>query len=1642
MKKCYLVVLFLFFFVPKTWAQTFLKSFTSASSFVKLNNSFYFAGGDDANGIELWKSDGTAEGTLLVKDIIPGATGSNVQNLIEYNGKIYFCATDIVNGAELWVSDGTADGTKMLKDINPNRVGTGNPGSSPRQFTISNGILYFIVSINSYNSAVWRTDGTAEGTTQVLGGINTGLKLLKTVGNKLYINGESYNGALYASDGTVAGTKKLTIDEYGQIESITVVNNELVFATKYSNGQKWRVYKLNPINDALTLIKSFEATTYGNIELDNITAVGSSFFFSIRTDNGSSVYTDDLWKSDGTPGGTIVLKSFPWSRFSSNSQMQNFVALNGKLCFAASSNYDLWTSDGTASGTMQAATVKLEPSKIPLAVGSKIYFNTTNNQLWSYDGTTAKSELVNPAKPDQLFDFNNKIHFTIAKSNYKTELWNNQAGSLLTLKNVSMPIENKGTLSVNAQANNFTKLVLTIGNSGNKELVLSDVSVIGAPFYVTGMLKRTIKAGEFATFTLIYNPNKEEIIKGTLVIKSDADNNIFTVDLSGKTTGKATTPVIYSGDALGKLITFSDDAADFVLSNNSVDENGAIGTTVGTFTLKNTTGPTTYTFADGSDGNFKIENGQLKSLRTFDYEVRSVYSVSVIATNASGTFRKIFSIQINDIQESTTAKCLTSVELLTYSLNDVAYTSSKIIAVGTAGKIITSDNDGKDWKVVSSGVTGSLNTIKMFDQVGYILGDQVLLKTENGGSTWLTLDKPDNAYPLLTRMYFYSASIGFLFGESKLYKTIDGGKSWKVQTAPNWGYAQNAMWMTSENEGFICGPNKSLLATKDGGDTWEELKLPEGLSYSARFTTLNFTSNTVGYVSDDSGNIYKTLDAGLAWNKISTTAPPSKITFVNANTAYAVNIYGEFLYKTTDAGLTWIKENPLLSSGTARALAIKPGDGQFCVVGWGSSYNNNTGHTIWLKSSTGEWVKRSGMSPYNTFYSTNWFDEKTGYVFGATSFKTIDGGITWKQMNIGNSTDYAVQTSFFVSKEVGFCNYYGNLKKTVDGGESWTKLDIPVSNSAADIYFVDEQKGFVSAAGAIYRTVNGGTSWTMAATVSTVSAPRFQFINPQVGYATSIGSGFLKTTDGGATWTNVSINGISVAINAYFIDEQNGLLGGSDGQLYKTTDGGATWKETKTQMTQNIYAFSFFDRNHGYAISTGYDNALIYETFDGGETWNYIINSQADIRKLRLVGTNAYGAGGTGVILKFKSITDPPIINAIAGDKTVAKGISANYSLPAVTGTSYTWAASGSSSINYQANAIQVTWDKAGVYQLKAKAQNACAVGEEYAMDITVKDIPEPILTGQTEVLNFSKDVEYTATLHPNSTYIWTVTGGSGFTGNGNKVKVDWGDTGPGKVSVTEVFNDFNIMKTTVLKVTIVSLPNTNFSVGATSVTCKGSNNGVLSIKSNANNNYLATVTGPNNYNNVYPFTTAKEIENLSPGTYSVCITIEGNSAFQKCYTINVNEPKDLSVYANVKADQQTVMLSLSGAAQYNIEMNGVTYRTSEANFEVKLTASINNLKVTSNITCQGAFEKVIKLGGISAYPNPVIDWLTINLGVIKSKTVNVKITDVSGQLIYNKVEPSDAGYLRVNFNTFTTGMYVLQVIADNEKQVYKILKR
>jgi ELWxxDGT repeat protein len=78
---------------------------------------------DCVNGSELWKSDGTEAGTVLIKDINFGANNSAPSYITKVGRKFYFVAIDDIYGRELWMSDGTEVGTIRMTDVNS---GSGN----------------------------------------------------------------------------------------------------------------------------------------------------------------------------------------------------------------------------------------------------------------------------------------------------------------------------------------------------------------------------------------------------------------------------------------------------------------------------------------------------------------------------------------------------------------------------------------------------------------------------------------------------------------------------------------------------------------------------------------------------------------------------------------------------------------------------------------------------------------------------------------------------------------------------------------------------------------------------------------------------------------------------------------------------------------------------------------------------------------------------------------------------------------------------------------------------------------------------------------------------------------------------------------------------------------------------------------------------------------------------------------------------------------------------------------------------------------------------------------------------------------------------------------------------------------------------
>jgi ELWxxDGT repeat protein len=109
-----------------------------------------FSAFEPVHGLELWKSNGTDAGTVLVKDVYPGTNSGVHERWAKVNDLLYFTAYNDVTGYELWKSDGSPSGTELVKDIYP-----GAPYGSPDRLTSAEEKLFFVAITENEGRELW-----------------------------------------------------------------------------------------------------------------------------------------------------------------------------------------------------------------------------------------------------------------------------------------------------------------------------------------------------------------------------------------------------------------------------------------------------------------------------------------------------------------------------------------------------------------------------------------------------------------------------------------------------------------------------------------------------------------------------------------------------------------------------------------------------------------------------------------------------------------------------------------------------------------------------------------------------------------------------------------------------------------------------------------------------------------------------------------------------------------------------------------------------------------------------------------------------------------------------------------------------------------------------------------------------------------------------------------------------------------------------------------------------------------------------------------------------------------------------------------------------------------------------------------------
>jgi len=353
-------------------------------------------------------------------EIMPGSDGPFLDGFIDLNGIAIFSAYDEVHGQELWRSDGTFEGTKLVKDIY-----LGSEGSSPEDFIRVGDEIFFNASIDGLNDILWKTDGTEEGTVlveniEMTDGVDVNGTLF------FYADDGVHGTELWKSDGTEAGTMMVKDITPGASGTSLIYSGEAVgehFIFTISNN-----------------LWSSDGTEVGTQQITSDLVVGDFDDFEgyIYFHGDSSAYGAELWKSDGTVGGTTLLKDIVPG--TTGSHPSHFITFNDHLYFWTLAG-ELYRSDGTTEGTEKIHDYTFDPTwtEPMVELDGNLYFVGADSdwnygeELWKIEGDTGVTSMVKDIYPgddsswtQDLVVVGDKIYFSAtddSEGGYNTEPW-------------------------------------------------------------------------------------------------------------------------------------------------------------------------------------------------------------------------------------------------------------------------------------------------------------------------------------------------------------------------------------------------------------------------------------------------------------------------------------------------------------------------------------------------------------------------------------------------------------------------------------------------------------------------------------------------------------------------------------------------------------------------------------------------------------------------------------------------------------------------------------------------------------------------------------------------------------------------------------------------------------------------------------------------------------------------------------------------------------------------------------------------------------------------------------------------------------------------------------------------------------------
>lgn len=309
--------------------------------------------------------------------------------------------------------------------------------------------------------------------------------------------------------------------------------------------------------------------------------------------------------------------------------------------------------------------------------------------------------------------------------------------------------------------------------------------------------------------------------------------------------------------------------------------------------------------------------------------------------------------QAADVAESVQPAIMSDLAAHTL-LVDAAVAGDRLVAVGSRGHIVYSDDQGKSWVQANVPVRQLLTSVYFADDKnGWAVGhDSLILHTSDAGANWEMqyrdpeLDQPvdPDGPSLLERplmdVWFKNARTGFAVGAYGTFlRTDDGGKTWEDRSFdidnPD-GFHYNAITAVKDAGLMLAGEMGTLYRSPDFGDTWETLT---DLPYDGSWFGASGTNQAnVVLVWGLRGNMFRSVDFGTSWEQVELLTPnngPLEATLLGGGLSgdgkLVVVGAGGVVLSSNDGGNSFdVMTRPdRIALASAKALA----DGELLLVG-------------------------------------------------------------------------------------------------------------------------------------------------------------------------------------------------------------------------------------------------------------------------------------------------------------------------------------------------------------------------------------------------------------------------------------------------------------------------------------------------------------------------------------------------------------------------------------------------------------------------------------------------------------------------------------------------------------------------------------